>query len=218
MYKILIVNPVGTNRWDEEDLKIYKSFADPDIEVFVKSLPKGPETVETLDAYIEAEKETIKFVLENYRYYNGVIVNCFLDPGVEILRRRIGKEIIIIGPAEASLSYARFYGNIGILTVGAYEESIELIKTRIRSLGFDKKVMSIRGIPMGVIDLDKDRDKTLDLMIREAKKMYLENIDVIVLGCTGLAGLAKSLEEKIGIPVIDPAWATIKMMKTILTR
>jgi allantoin racemase len=216
--KILVVNPVGHSTWDLSDLEIYKSFANPGTEVVVKSLPKGPRTVEKLESYFEAEKEVVNLVLESYRGFDGVIVNCFLEPGVPILKKKLRGEVVVVGPAEASLSFASVYGDIVVVTVGAVEESINLIKEKVRALGFEKKVVGVRGIPVGVEDIDIDKKKVLELLVVEAKKAMIAGADVVVLGCTGLAGLAKDVEKKVGIPVIDPAWASIKFLEILLNR
>jgi len=216
--KILVVNPVGHSMWDATDLEIYRSYASPHTEIVVKSLPRGPRTVETLDAYFEAEKETVSFVLENYRGFSGIIINCFLEPGVSFLKKKLSGQVVVVGPAEASLSYARVYGDIAVVSVGASVEGLELIRERIRALGFEKRVVSVSGIPLGVIDIDVDKKRTIELLVAESKKAILAGADVIVLGCTGLAGLAKIIEREVGMPVIDPAWASIKLLETILSR
>jgi len=216
--KILVVNPVGHGTWDSTDLEIYRSYANPHTEVVVRSLPRGPYTVETLNAYFEAEKETVSFVLENYRGFNGVIVNCFLEPGVSVLRKKLTGQVVVGGPAEASLSYARIYGDIAVISVGASVEGLELIREKIRALGFEKRVVSVSGIPLGVMDIDVDKKRTIELLVAESKKALLSGADVIVLGCTGLAGLAKIIEREVGVPVIDPAWASIKLLETVLSR
>jgi allantoin racemase len=216
--RILVVNPVGHTTWDSVDLEIYRSYASPQTEVIVKSLPRGPRTVETLNAYFEAEKETVSFVLENYKGFNGIIINCFLEPGINVLRKKLRGQVVVVGPAEASLSYARIYGDIAVVSVGASIEGLELIKEKIRALGFEKRVVSVSGIPLGVIDIDVDKKRTIELLIAESKKALLSGADVIVLGCTGLAGLAKIIERELGVPVIDPAWASIKLLEALLSR
>lgn len=218
MRRVLVVNPVGHSTWDPADLEIYRSYANPNTEVVVKSLPRGPRTVETLEAYVEAERETISFVLDNYKGFDGVIVNCFLEPGVASLRKRLKGQVVVVGPAETSLSLAKAYGDIAIITVGARAEGLELIKEKVRALGFEKSIVNVSGIPIGVMDIDADKKHTVDLLITQAKKVLISGADVIVLGCTGLAGLAKAIEEEVGVPVIDPAWASIKFLEALLSR
>jgi len=43
-------------------------------------------------------------------------------------------------------------------------------------------------------------------LLREGRRAVLEDgAEVIVLGCTGMAGMADWLAGELGIPVIDPA-------------
>ena len=41
--------------------------------------------------------------------------------------------------------------------------------------------------------------------------------DVIILGCTGLAGFSFKAQEELGVPVIDPALAALKVAEAVLT-
>jgi allantoin racemase len=214
--RVLVINPIGHTRWDEADAKIYRSYASPDTSVEVRSLPAGPETVETYKAYLESEKYVVELGEKLHQNYDAIIVNCFLDPGVSTLRKRIGDKVVA-GPCESSLSIARFYGDIGVITVGAEEEGLTMIRERVKSLGFERNVAGVWGIPIGVADIEKDWNKTLDLLEREAVKAKIAGADVLVLGCTGLAGLARSLERRVHVRVIDPTWAAIKMAETLLS-
>jgi len=216
--KVLVVNPVGHTTWDRSDLEIYRSYANPGTEVVVKSLPRGSYTVETLESYFEAEKETVNFVLKNYKGFEGIIINCFLEPGVHTLRKKLDTRMIVVGPAEASLSIASLYGDVAVVTVEASADSLELIREKVKALGFEKKVVSIVGIPLSVKDLDVNKQYVVELLIKESKKALLSGADVIVLGCTGFAGLAKSVERELDVPVIDPAWASIKLLEVALSR
>ncbi|AFH42002.1 hypothetical protein [Fervidicoccus fontis] len=54
MKKVLVINPIGRSRWNEGDEKIYRYYASPGTAVEVRSLPSGPETVETYRAWREA--------------------------------------------------------------------------------------------------------------------------------------------------------------------
>ena len=214
--RVLVVNPVGHDRWDYSDKKIYESYASEGTEVDVVSLPRGPESVETAEAYAEVEPLIIELVKGIHAGYDAVIVNCFLDPGVAKLRKILNNKVVV-GPCEASLSLARNLSDkVAVVTVGGDVETLGLIKERIKSLGFENVVVGVKGISLRVIELDRDREVTLRHLVNEAAKAISEGADVIVLGCTGLAGMAREVSDAVGVPVIDPAWSALKIAELLV--
>ncbi len=214
--RVLVVNPVGHNKWDSSDKKIYENYASRETEIDVISLPKGPVSVESAEAYAEVEPLVVELVKEIHAGYDAVIVNCFLDPGVAKLRELLGK--VVVGPCEASLSLARNLSKkISIITVGGEVETLNMIRERVKSLGFEEIITSLRGIPLRVLDLDRDKESTLRLLVDEARKAVSEGAEVLVLGCTGLAGMAKEVSDAVGVPVVDPAWAALKIAELLVS-
>lgn len=151
----------------------------------------------------------------NQKDFDAVVVNCFLDPGVDLLKGVLNKPVV--GPCEASLSLAKIAGRrIAVITVGGANGDW-MIEDRIKQLGFSDIVTSVRGIPVGVLDIDKDRTAVVNHLVKEAERAKeKERIDVIVLGCTGLAGLAEEVRRKTGIFTIDPTGAAIKVAEALI--
>ena len=77
----------------------------------------------------------------------------------------------------------------------------------------------LRMIPEKIVALGKPEgvDSTLDLMtpegrescLKTARELKEKGAEVIALGCTGLTtiGIAREIEDEVGIPVIDPVLA-----------
>ena len=213
--KVLVINPVGHDTWNRQDEEIYKGYASSETEVKVISLPKGPTTVERPEDHAEVIPLVIDVARNMYRDFDAIIINCFLDPGVKLLRGIIEKPVI--GPCEASLHIASTIGNkLSVVTVGKYGTTW-MIEDRIKELGFSDRVVSVRGIPLGVMDINKERTTVINYLIEESKKAVSEDgTDVIILGCTGLAGMAKEVQEKVKVPVVDPSGAAIKMAEALV--
>jgi len=212
--KILVINPVGHNRWDEKDRQFLTKHASPETQVEVVSLPRGPESVETPESHATVIPLVIETAKQKSRDFDAVIVNCFLDPGVDLLKGIL--KIPVVGPAESSLALATLIGKkTTIITVG--KKGIWMIEDRVRQLGYQGKVTSVRGIPEGVLDIDVMTDSVVKHIVEQARDAISnEDTDSIILGCTGLAGLAERIEEEIRIPVIDPAIAALKMAEALV--
>ena len=211
--KILVINPVGHPKWDEQDRKLFLSFASPGTSVDVVSLPKGPPSVESPKAHAEVIPLVVERALELHRGYDAIIVNCFLDPAVDLLKGILKKPVV--GPCEASLALASLLSRkIAIVTVG--NEALWMIEERVRALGYGDCLISLKGIELTVLQLDENPEETKSAVIRKAREAISDGAEVVVLGCTGLSGLAKSVQEAISRPVIDPSGAALKVAEAMV--
>ncbi|HDI31605.1 MAG TPA: hydantoin racemase [Thermofilum sp.] len=210
--RVLVVNPVGTEKWDRVDEELFSRYASSETEIKVISLGKGPKSLERRIDEVEAMPLVIKKVMETHGDFDAVIVNCFLDPGVEALRSLLNKPVL--GPCESSIALASLLGKkISVITVGGGEAMIE---EKIVQKGYGDLLVSVKSIDIGVLDIDTDLSSTVIKLVKKGEEALKEGAEVVVLGCTGLAGLAASVEEKLGIPVVDPAAATLKMAEALV--
>jgi len=67
------------------------------------------------------------------------------------------------------------------------------------------------------MEIDRERAAVINYLVEESKKALSEDgADVIILGCTGLAGMAKKVQDRVKVPVIDPSGAAIKVAEAIV--
>ncbi len=211
--RVLVINPVGHPKWDEQDKSIYLSYASPGTVVEVFSLPRGPPSVESPRAHAEVIPLVVERVLGLHSNYDAVIVNCFLDPAVDLLKGMLRKPVV--GPCEASLTLASILSKkLSIVTVG--NEALWMIEERVRSLGYMNYLVSLKGIELTVLQLDENLNETKSAVIRKAKEAINEGAEVIVLGCTGLSGLARAVQKAVGVPVVDPSGAALKVAESMV--
>lgn len=213
--KILVINPIGDDSWDEKDREIFLRIASKDTEINVVSLDRGPMSIENRESYIEVQPLVKELAIKLHNNYDGIIINCFLDPGVKLLRSLITNKPII-GPGEASLALGSLLGwNLGIVSISG--EVLKLIEEQVRVLGYDRRVVTIRGIKTTVTEIIKKWNRVKLELLEESKKALDEGAEVIVLGCTGLAGLSTFIMENLKVPVVDPAAAALKITEVFIS-
>jgi Asp/Glu/hydantoin racemase len=122
----------------------------------------------------------------------------------------------VFGMAESGLLTAlargRRFGVISIL-----ESSLARHLSYIRELGIETRLAGDLPLGLGVLEL-QDRTVALDRMIIVGSRLRDEHgADVIVMGCAGMAALRNPLEEKLGIPVIEPVQAAVSMAMGTVT-
>ena len=150
---------------------------------------------------------------------NAVIINCFGDPGLDAAHELVS--IPVIGPCETSMHVAAMLGHkFSVITV--LERLIPELELHAQKYGVGWKFASARSVDLPVLDLEEGREQFVDLMVESAAEAIEEDgAHVIVLGCTGLAGLdaqVKSGLSKAGyeVPVIDPASIALKMAEALV--
>ena len=150
---------------------------------------------------------------------NAVIINCFGDPGLDAAHELVS--IPVIGPCETSMHVAAMLGHkFSVITV--LERLIPELELHAQKYGVGWKFASARSVDLPVLDLEEGREQFVDLMVESAAEAIEEDgAHVIVLGCTGLAGLdaqVKSGLSKVGyeVPVIDPASIALKMAEALV--
>ena len=212
--RILYINPVGTDIFDEAMLETINEVKRPDVEVKVVHLSKGPVHVE----YHYYEHLNLGETLEWVRWaekegYDAVVIGCFYDPGLREARELVS--IPVIAPAEATMHVAATLGHRFSIIVGR-RKWIPKMESNVYQYGLEKKLASFRAINFTVPRMAEEPEKLKGSILMEAKKAVEEDgAEVVVLGCTAESGFMKELISKLGVPVLDAvvtSWKYAEMM------
>ena len=215
--KIRIVHAITglTAAWLTEEEKILRSHAKPDTHFDIVCVKEGPASIESyFDVYIGA-LDTLRLVKEGEeKGCNGVVITCFGNASVEPAREIV--HIPVIGSGMASMLLAAGLGNrfsvIGTVRSAADRHRMEALK-----LGLEAKLASVRCIDTRVLSLHEDLEATIGLMIAAGRKAVEEDgAQVLIPGCFGMIGLADRMQQELGVPVVDPAGASVKMIETLV--
>lgn len=178
---------------------------------------QGPITIESryeeelaapgvIEGCIKAEKEG----------FDAVIVWCAGDPGVPAAREMV--KIPVIGPGEAAMLYAYHLSRRYSMIV-PYELQAYISEELAERAGLDRRLVSVRGIDMAVLEIRNRRDEAVKKIIETARKaMTADKAEAIVLGCLGMIGLAAAVREATGIPVVDPAFAALSLAESLIVQ
>ncbi len=209
--KILCINPNSSLEITESIKDTCYKYALPNTEVEVKFIKKAPRGIESyLDAVI-SEKYLLEKFKEWKERYDGFIIACHSDIGVDLLRELTTKPIIGIG--EASMLFAQPLGyKFSILSLK--RKKIPQKEDLVKKYGFENRCASIRATGLGVVANYKEKKEKL---IQEGKKAVKEDgAEVLILGCAGMTGLDKEIEKIIRVPVIDGVVSALMMMESLI--
>lgn len=214
--KICAIIPILKERTFEEiTYKELKAAARPDVDITVVSLEKGPASIES--AY--EEEVAAPWILQRVREaekngFDAVIIDCMGDPALEAAREVV--DIPVVGPCQSSMMVASVLGDrFSVVTV--LRRLTPLFWRMVREYGVEEKIASVRSVEVPVLELEERRDEVKAALLRESKKAIEEDgADVIILGCTGMVGMARELQESLGVPVVDPGIVPLKLAEMLV--
>jgi len=210
MSKILFIDPVGTDLFDQPIQEFLETAKAPETELDVVSLKRGPMHLEYhyYEALILAD--TLHVVRQaELDGYDAAVIGCFYDPGL-YEAREITDRLVVTAPAEAAMHIATTLGHTFSILVGR-KKWIPKMHENVVKYGFSDQLASFKSLDMGVYDFQKDPKETARRMRAAAKEaVEKDGAEVIILGCTIEFGFYKELQEEFQVPVIDAVLAPLK--------
>ena len=174
--------------------------------------PAGPESLESWRDYHLASV-TLLPLLREHPDVDGIVLACFGDPGLYMLKEIA--PVPVVGIAEASISLALLLGGrFGILA--GMRRAVELMDSMVRTYGLEARYAGTYPLEMRVLEFEADRAKTLDALERAGKALHERGADVLLLGCAGLTGFVPDLEARLGMTIVDPVEAGCRMLQAIV--
>ncbi|MFC2165369.1 aspartate/glutamate racemase family protein [Acidobacteriota bacterium] len=222
--KIVYVVPgiMSQTELGAEELERRKGFlqerAGKDVLIDITDVEHGPSSIESAYEEYLSIPETVKKVVQAEKEgFDGAIVGCYGDPGIDAMREMV--KIPVVGPGETSMLVASMLGHrFSIITV--MDSVVPSLEKLARIVGVDGKLASVRAANIPVLDLKKDIETTKRRMIAESEKaMADDRADVIILGCMSMAfmGVSDEMQETLGIPVVNPAVVSLKVLESLIT-
>jgi len=175
--KICLIVPIISKEFIEEKDrgKRFEKYVRPDTEVDVVFIDYGPSSIESrYDDVMAAPFAVKKAEWAEKNGYDAVAVSCMMDPGVKAAKEAL--DIPVVGPKEAANQLAQILGD---------------------------KVATIYPRGITVLELSQNPSKTFEVLLKNSKSALNGGAQVLILGCTGLTGFGKRLQEELGVPVLE---------------
>ena len=215
LLRILIVNPNTTKNFTNQVQSIAEKYASADTEVLAVTSESGPRSIESIYDELLSSHGTLSVLIENQDQFDAFMIACFSDhPVIYAMREMTEKPVL--GIAEAAMYMACMLGHkFSVVTTN--DAWHPLIWDAVVHYGLQQRCASVRTTGMAVLDLDQEKDQSYLLIRDEAKKaLHEDGAEVICLGCAGMSGLDKRLENDIDIPVIDGVVAALKFLESLV--
>lgn len=216
--KIKVIVPVSTDQWNNLIRETYEKYKDPDTEITIVNIERGPESIEqrydetwaSLPTLLEAERA-------EKEGYDAVIDYCFGDPALESIKEALN--ILVVGLNEPSIHIASILGRrFSIIGVGGKKiEASGRTVDKVAHYGLGNRLASVRKVEVRVLDVKKEFEKVVEALTEEGRKAIKEDgADVLILGCGSLLNIAEILQQRLGVPVIDPGLVALKVAEDLV--
>ena len=218
--KIKVIIPVTTRDFIEPTRKEVEKLASKGTEIGVEWLEYGTASIEcSYDEMLNVPGIIKVAEKAQSEGFDGVIIDCMADPALDAVREKL--DIPVVGPGRVSMLYAADLAHrFSIVTV--LENVLAILENRVMEVGLGSKLASVRSINIPVLDLT-DVKKLTDALVAESVKAVEEDgAHAIILGCTGMFGVADDLSNALKkkgyeIPVIFPLAVSVKYLETLIS-
>jgi allantoin racemase len=135
---------------------------------------------------------------------DAVLIGCFGDPGLLALRE--SSPVPVTGLAEAAFIEAARHGRFAIVTGGARWGP--MLQRLAQTLGHAHSLAGIHTVVPTGAQLAADPEAARTLLARACQDAVRQmEVQSVILGGAGLAGMAAAIQPAIGVPVIDSVQA-----------
>lgn len=206
--RIVVVNPNSTDavtRGIDEAVAPLRFADGPAIDCL--TLAEGPPGIETQRHVDGVVGPLCQLIQREDNRADAFVIACFSDPGLYSARETTRRPVFGISAAAmtAALNLGERFGIIAILPA-----SVSRHRRYIHQMGLQHRFAGELPLGLGVTELEHDPDTVGERMCETGARLADEHgADVVILGCAGMARYRAGMEERLGLPVIDPSQAAV---------
>ena len=198
--RLRIINPNTTASMTRKVEAAARAVALPSTEIVAVNPEFGPASIE---GYYD-EAFSLPGLLDEIAKGEGsdaFVIACFDDTGLEAARCATAAPVIGIG--EAAFHMAGLIAET-FSVVTTLSRSIVPIERNLAKYGLIARCARVRAAEVPVLSLEEEGSPARQRIEDEiARALDEDGAEAIVLGCAGMADLAKALGDKFGVPVLD---------------
>jgi len=212
---ILLINPNTSQSVSELILAEARRAAAPDTQVRVLTAPFGVAYIETRFESLIGAYAAATLAAEHWEQHDAIVVAAFGDPGIDGLREAL--DIPVVGLTEAALMSACLLGK-RFSIVAISRRITAWYRECVLANGLLDRLASIRSLDGPLQDIGRVQDDhTERLQALCLSAVEDDGADVIIIAGAPLAGLARSIKERIPVPVVDGVSSAVCHAQTLVS-
>ncbi len=182
--------------------------AAPGTTIEVLTAPFGVAYIETRFEALAGAWAAAQLAAEHHGRADAVIVAAFGDPGLDALREVL--PCPVTGLTEAALASACLLGQrFAIVAISARIRA--WYRETVAHYGLSSRLANIRALDEPLADIGRvQQDQASRLLDLATRCVEEDGADVIVLAGAPLAGLARSIADRLPVPVVDGVSSAVR--------
>lgn len=212
--RLLLINPNTSAAMTAGIALAAREVAAPGTEIVARQPSFGPASIEGhFDDAFGAAGVAEQARLAADEGFDATVIACFGDPGLDAAREVLAGPVL--GVAEAAFHAASFVAT-GFSVVTTMTRTCVIAERLVQRYGFEHSCRGIHGTDIPVLALEACGEDTV-AQIEAAARTALarDRSEAIVLGCAGMAALTATLQQRLGVPVIDGVAAAVKFAEAL---
>ncbi len=217
--KLLLINPNTSAAMTAGIAAAAREVAAPGTQIVAVQPSFGPASIEghyddVFGAAGVAEQVRLAVRPEAGDGPDAVVIACFGDPGLDAAREATNAPVL--GIAEAAFHAASFLAT-GFSVVTTMTRTCVIAERLVQRYGFERACRGIHGTDIPVLDLETCGEATVGRIEAAAREaLARDRSGAIVLGCAGMAALCHTLQQRLGVPVIDGVGVAVKFAESLV--
>ena len=212
--RILVVNVNTTASMTASIAASARAAASPGTEIVGLTPTFGADSCEgNVESYLAAIG-VLDQVLKYPEPFDAVIQAGFGEHGREGLQEAL--DVPVVDITEAAAVMAGLLGHkFGVVTT--LDRTVPLIEDRLLLAGLDRRCAAVVASGMSVLELEEDHGRTVAAIVAKAKDIVVNHgVEVICLGCGGMAGLDEAVAAATGAPVVDGVASAVTLAEGLV--
>lgn len=212
--RILVVNP----NISESVTELIRAEAQRSVSagttLTMATAPFGVAYIETRFEALVGGYATACAVAEHHGEFDGVVVAAFGDPGLAGIKELCN--VPVVGMTEAALASACLLGQR--FSIIAISHRIEAwYRECVATNGLSSRLVSVRSLQQPLRDIGSvQEDHAARLEELSLQAVREDGADVIIVAGAPLAGLARTLKDRIPVPVVDGVSSAIRHCESLI--
>ena len=214
MTRLLLINPNISDSVSALIRAEAERSAAPGTTIEVLTAPFGVAYIETRFEALIGAYAAAQLAAEHHAAFDAVIVAAFGDPGLDGLREAL--PCPVTGLTEAALASACLLG--GRFSIVAISQRIRAwYRETVRHYALEQRLASIRALDEPLADIGNVQGNQGERLVQIAERCVAEDgADVIILAGAPLAGLARTLEGRLPVPMVDGVSSAVRHAQTLV--
>jgi len=215
--KINFINPFGTPVYNELIRETLIPYARPDTELVVTHTTDCPENIDYYYNKHLVELAVFEQVMRaEAAGYDAVIVGCCYDPGVRVARELV--DIPVIGPLEASMQMAAYYGH-DYVVITDHHKAVPYLRDMVKLYG-GTQCRDVSCINWWVTDMIRDTAGVArDAQVAVRKVLESSGAEAAILACTIISASTEKWLRDNGaqrdLTILNPNTMALKMAESL---